>query len=109
MHVPIMIPPRPIQYADDTIIFTEAHPTMLRVLVQVLYIYGKMIGLKINGHEQLCAHSDTGPLVDTVRSIIGYMRAQLPITYLGLPLSAKRLTKMDFQPLVNSVRNRMES
>ena len=40
---------------------------------------------------------------------IGAKRAALPIRYLGLPLSAKKLRNIDFQQLLQSVQARMES
>lgn len=48
MHSLMLLSPRPIQYADDTIIVTKAHPVTLRVIVRILRIYENLAGLKIN-------------------------------------------------------------
>lgn len=110
MHSPMLIAPRPIQYADDTIIVTEAHPLTLRVIARILHIYECLAGLKINRRKSSFVPIAIPPhLLPAIRNIIGCTAVQLPITYLGLPLTCKRLRKVDFQPLINSIRSRMAS
>lgn len=41
MHSSIVVPPKPIQYTDDTIIFSEAHPTSLKILARILKYSGR--------------------------------------------------------------------
>lgn len=37
-----------IQFADDKVIISEAHPTSLRVISRILAVYAELSGLKIN-------------------------------------------------------------
>lgn len=39
--------PKTIQFADDTVIVTEAHPTSLRIISRVLKVYEELTWLKI--------------------------------------------------------------
>lgn len=108
MHSPMVVPPRPIQYADDTIIFSEAHPTSLKIIARILELYGKMTGLRINLQKShfvpiaLPQH-----LIEVVKRILSSQCAQLPIKYLGLPLAVRKLTKAEFQPLIEAVQKRL--
>lgn len=48
MHPPIHITPQPIQYADNTVIIAEAHPTTSNVIALILSNYEQTTGLRIN-------------------------------------------------------------
>lgn len=106
----MLIAPRPIQYADDTVIVTEAHLLTLRVIARILCIYENLAGLQINRRKSsFVPIAVPVHLTGTIQSILGCHPARLPITYLGIPLTCKRLNIADFQQMVNSVRSRMSS
>lgn len=48
-------------------------------------------------------------LIEVVQMILSSQSAQLPIKYLGLPLAVWKLTKADFQPLIEAVHHRLAS
>lgn len=107
MHSPMVVPPRPIQYAD-TIIFSEAHPTSLKIIARILELYGKMTGLRINlqkSHFVPIALPQN--LIEVVKRILSSQCAQLPIKYLGLPLAVRKPTKAEFQLLIEAVQKRL--
>lgn len=110
MHMPMVIPPQPIQYADDTIIFSEAHPTSLKIIARILQLFGQLSGLRINPNKSsfvpIAIPTD---LTQVVARILSAQSAQLPIKYLGLPLAVRKLTKADFQPLIEAVQHRLAS
>ncbi|XP_078174446.1 uncharacterized protein LOC144568092 [Carex rostrata] len=67
-----------------------------------------LAGLKINMRKSTFVPiAITKHLTSVIQDIIGCTPTKLPITYLGLPLTCKRLRKADFQPLLNSVRSKM--
>lgn len=106
----MVLQPRAIQYADDTIIFTEAHPVSLKIIAVILETYGKLSGLRIN-YQKSSFVLITIPLqlVQVVQRILSAQVATLPIRYLGLPLAVRKSTKADFQPLIESVHQKLES
>jgi hypothetical protein len=48
MAIPVVAYPRAIQFADDMVIVTEAHPQTLKVISLVLTLYENLSGLKVN-------------------------------------------------------------
>lgn len=110
MHQPMAIHPRPIQYADDTIIFTEAHPTSLKIIARIVKVYGKLTGLKVNRQKSnFIPIAVPHHLWGNIAQILRCSEAELPITYLGMPLSHRNPRKVDYQPLIQAVQARLAS
>lgn len=109
MHQHVRIATETIQFADDTVIISEVHPVTLKVIKHGLKAYARLSGLKINMCKS-CFVPITIPshLIGVVQKILGSPPSQLPITYLGLPLSIKKPNKIDYQPLLASIQNRLE-
>lgn len=108
MHRLMIIQPRPIQYVDDTVIFTEAHPTSLKIIARILKVYARLTGLKINNHKSNFIPIAIPPnLVTNIERILHCTKTEFPIRYLGLPLSHRKPRKVDFQPLLGAVQARL--
>lgn len=108
MHHPMILQPQAIQYADDTIIFVEPHPTTLKVLSLILKNYEQLTGLKINRNKSsFVPLGIPDHLTTTIQSLISCQPSELLMKYLGLPLTKRRPSMLQFQPLVNAVRKRL--
>lgn len=98
-----------IQFADDTVIISEAHSVTLKVIKQVVKVYARLLGLKINrGKSNFVSITIPNHLIGVVQTILSSPPSQLQITYLGLPLSIKKPNKINYQPLLVSIQNRLE-
>uniref|UniRef100_A0A2N9GCH1 Reverse transcriptase domain-containing protein n=1 Tax=Fagus sylvatica TaxID=28930 RepID=A0A2N9GCH1_FAGSY len=76
-------------FADDTLMFCDADPSMLGQLGCVLTWFEAFSGLKINlGKSEMVPVGDVPNLAD-LAAILGCHCASLPMKYLGLPLGAK--------------------
>lgn len=109
MPQPARLNPHTIQYADDTLIICEAHPTTIKIVGHVLEVYMELTGLKINKENTLFVPiAIPANLVSVVWAILSSPVAQLPIRYLGLPLTVKKPTKLDFQPMLAVVQAKIQ-
>jgi len=95
-------------YADHVIIFARPTQQEARAINRLLEIFGDASGLRTN----LVKCSITPIFADDttlteVQQILGCQIASFPIKYLGLPLSTKSLPKSGWQPLVESVANKL--
>ncbi|KAJ4792133.1 RNA-directed DNA polymerase (reverse transcriptase)-related family protein [Rhynchospora pubera] len=106
---PILIPPRALQYADDTIILMEANPRSLLVVSEILSNFAQLSGLRVNDAKCLFVPiSVSAPAINHISSILRCQAKELPITYLGLPLSIRRPKKIHFQPLISAFQRKLD-
>jgi hypothetical protein len=74
----------------------------------ILQLFGAASGLKVNFTKSSatllrCNVEDAAPVTQT----LGCPIVDLPITYLGIPLTIRRPTAAQLQPLVDKVANRL--
>uniref|UniRef100_A0A453STC3 Reverse transcriptase domain-containing protein n=1 Tax=Aegilops tauschii subsp. strangulata TaxID=200361 RepID=A0A453STC3_AEGTS len=88
-------------YADDVILF--CHPTQgdTMAVKGVLQLFGRASGLQVNFLKSLatliCCDADgVAPIIDA----LGCPIIDLPITYLGIPLTIKRPSAALLQPII---------
>jgi Reverse transcriptase (RNA-dependent DNA polymerase) len=93
-----------LQFADDAILFTPAHPQNLATIIDVLDKFADRSGLRMNRQK-----SGYVPIaiprqhITTITSLLSVNPLQLPITYLGLPLTHRKPTNALFQPLLTAL------
>lgn len=101
--------PKTIQFADDTVIISEANLVALHIITRVLKIYGELTSLKINKNKSLFVPVAITPqLTQVIQIILDSPETKMSIKYLGLPLSIKKPHIVYFQPMIQIVRQRME-
>ncbi|KAM0847321.1 hypothetical protein ACQ4PT_055094 [Festuca glaucescens] len=91
-------------YADDVALFIN--PTMQDVqgLCDILAGFGRATGLRTNwAKSSITPISCTGIDVNSLAHAIGIPITSFPCVYLGMPLSLKKLTKADWQALLDKV------
>jgi hypothetical protein len=91
-------------YADDLVLFCNAHTDDVNTVRAILGVFGQASGLHVNYSKSTatlirCNFEEAEPVVQR----LGYPIVDLPITYLGIPLSTKRLTAAQLQPMVDRV------
>lgn len=95
-------------FADDVIIFSQSTPLVARNLKAFLDNFYKFSGLSISWQKSTiffsnCEKSDMG----AISTILGVEAGQLPVKYLGMPLSSKRLSLSNCQPLLDKFKKRL--
>lgn len=109
MPQPVRLQPQMIQYADNTLIICEAHLATLKIISHVLQVYTDLSGLRINrGKSTFVPIAIPQNLIQVIQPIIGSPPTQLPIRYLGLPLTVKKPRKIDYQPMLLAMQHRIE-
>ncbi|KAJ4790934.1 RNA-directed DNA polymerase (reverse transcriptase)-related family protein [Rhynchospora pubera] len=106
---PIIIPPRTLQYADDTIILLEAYPRNLAIVKEILSNFAKITGLHINDDKCLfvpVAIPDAS--LPFFSRILNCAPKDMPVTYLGLPHSIRRLKKIHYKPLIDAFQRKLD-
>ncbi|KAL6580845.1 hypothetical protein OROMI_006768 [Orobanche minor] len=76
-----------LAYADDILIFTNVSTKNLHILKNCFSHFERVSGQKINGNKSpFILYKPTAQLVEWVKSILVFNKADLPINYLGVPL-----------------------
>lgn len=99
-----------LSFADDVLIFFDGSPYSLRGILQILEEFRVISGLKISRQksELLLDGGDTGRCKD-IANEFDIAQGALPLRYLGVPLSPKKMTRSDFQPLLDKIAARFNS
>lgn len=97
-----------LQYADDTILFSDHDEQHLKNLKGSLALFEQISGMRINFHksEFIPINLDQN---ETHRAahIIGCPVGAFPIKYLGVPLHYEKIKRVDIQPLVDKILKRI--
>ena len=95
-------------YADDAVIFLRPEKHEVRALSHLLNLFEQMTGLQTNVQKSSIAPICYDSLdLDDILADLPTTQVTFPIKYLGLPLSIRRLRKVDFQPLVDKAVARL--
>lgn len=98
-----------LQYADDTILFSDCNDNHLRNLKGILAWFEQISGMRINFHK-----SEFIPMnleeeeSHRTAHIFCCPVGNFPIKYLGIPLHHDKLRREDIQPLVDKILKRIE-
>jgi hypothetical protein len=95
-------------YADDVALFIRPDETELQVTKEILNVFGRASGLQTNFQKSsiIPIHCDEDCL-QPVRDTLQCNDADFPCTYLGLPLSNKKLRKSDLMPWIEKVADKL--
>jgi Reverse transcriptase (RNA-dependent DNA polymerase) len=96
-------------YADDTLFIIQPEEQQVRILKALLNIYGKISGLKVNLQKsRMLVTSVDHQFVQMLADIMECVPSNFPITYLGMPLSDRRLTKEHFKALIMAIQSKLQ-
>ncbi|KAJ8445791.1 hypothetical protein Cgig2_027872 [Carnegiea gigantea] len=98
-----------LMFADDLILFSKADPTTLKYLKEAPETFHMCAGLKANAHKSHivfggCSEELQAQCIDTT----GLQEGTFPLNYLGVPISASRLTKTECKPLIEKIMERVQ-
>ncbi|KAG7536572.1 Reverse transcriptase domain [Arabidopsis suecica] len=99
-----------LSFADDILVFTDGTPQSLHGTLAVFTNFAHMSGLNINISKSYIFAAGRGKLcLEQAVVNSGLEVCELPIRYLGLPLTTKAMTRVDYEPLIDKIRNRLAS
>jgi hypothetical protein len=97
-------------YADDAVIFIRPTKDDVNNLRDLLVNFGAVTGLQTNLQKMtVSVISCSGINIEEILTGFPIMRAHFLIKYLGLPLSTKRLRKVDFQPQIDKAASKLSA
>jgi len=104
---------RPIQhrislYADDVAIFLQPNAADINLSLQLLDLFGDASGLRTNVQKSNvlpihCAEEN----LDLIQNLLPCEMLDFPCKYLGLPLTIKKLTKQQVQPIIDKIADQL--
>jgi Reverse transcriptase (RNA-dependent DNA polymerase) len=98
-----------LQFADDTIVITPAHPKNLKLLIQTFQTFANVSGLHINLNKSgFLPIAIPDNLTTVITNILKCETLTTPIQYLRLPLTIKKNHQNLHLPLITSVQRRYE-
>ena len=90
-----------LMFANDVSIFSKAHPPTLQIIMHTLQVFQQYAGLKANHAKSHIVFGGCNThLQNTYLQITGFQEGHHPLTYLGVPITASKLCKMECRALV---------
>jgi len=90
-----------LMFADDLVIFCRAKPTSLKILIEVLKEFTSYSRLKANlAKSQLVFGGDCTQVQQDYLEITGFSEGHIPFRYLGMPITASKLSKLECRTIV---------
>jgi hypothetical protein len=95
-------------YADDVALFIKPTSAEIATAKATLQVFGEVSGLVVNLTKSQAIPIRCDDIdIATILQPVGLQVATLPCTYLGMPLSLRRLRKIDIQPLIDKIAARL--
>ncbi|KAL0289012.1 UNVERIFIED_CONTAM: hypothetical protein Sangu_2632000, partial [Sesamum angustifolium] len=93
---------------DDVLLFCKAHLPSIQVFKDTLREFASLSGLTVNpAKSQIILSKAVRQERQLIIESLGFQEGSLPVKYLGVPLTASRLTIADCSPLINKVDARL--
>jgi hypothetical protein len=95
-------------YADDVALFLCLEAADIQVTMDNLQLFGESSGLKTNQHKSNVLPIGCGtPKIQVVHEQLPCELAEFPCKHLGLPLSLKKISREQVQPIIDSITNQL--
>ncbi|KAI0516632.1 hypothetical protein KFK09_009309 [Dendrobium nobile] len=90
-------------HADDLLVFGNSSMHNAAILLNALSSFAEATGLYINNSKCSILFSFNSPLAEDINLLMGFLRANGSLTYLGLPISTKKLNSTFFLLLLSKL------
>lgn len=95
-------------FADDLLIFSDGSPASLQGIIAVLSEFQRLSGLAISPQKSCFFPAGLSPAeITELVAISGIPQGFLPMQYLGLPLSTKKLSLLNCEPLLQKIKSKI--
>ena len=97
-------------YADDVALFLRPESGDITTTMDILNLFGEASGLKTNLQKSTvipirCAELE----IATIQNLLPCPLSEFPCRYLGVPLSLRKLTKQQVQPIIDRIADQLPS
>jgi hypothetical protein len=97
-------------FADDLLLFSRGDLGSVTQLFEAFEQFSIVSGLKANQAKSSIYFGGVAPSVqEAILAKFNLVKGELPFKYLGVPLSSKKLTVIQWQPLVKKIISRIEN
>jgi len=98
-----------LMFADDLLLFCKADPATLQEIMNALHHFHEVTGLQVNmAKSQMVLGGCSENLKKKCTEISGFQDSHFPLKYLGVPLTASRLTKAECEELIARIRAKVQ-
>lgn len=95
-------------YANDLMLFTNASVQVAGNIKQFLHHFWLFTGLQVNNEKSsIFVATYDNDTASGIVTVLGFTLRDLPLKYLGIPLSARKINLADCQPLLDKVRQKL--
>ncbi|KAH0737756.1 hypothetical protein KY290_036461 [Solanum tuberosum] len=96
-------------FADDVLMFCKGKFQSILLMLRALKSFSKVLGLETNvTKSNIYGAKMTRQCVNDICELTGYQKGALPFKYLGVPISARKISKVDCEILVNKLTTRVQ-
>ncbi|XP_028549533.1 uncharacterized protein LOC110108341 [Dendrobium catenatum] len=92
-----------LMYADDLLVLGESSRENATHMNNCLQLFASLSGLQINTNKSAIIFSHHDSENQNICQELGILNVNLHLTYLGIPISPKRLKVSHFQPLLSKI------
>ncbi|RVW26859.1 Transposon TX1 uncharacterized 149 kDa protein [Vitis vinifera] len=98
-----------LQFADDTIFFSNSCAEELKTLKSLLLVFGQIFGLKVNlDKRNLFGINLDQNYLSRLALLLDYKASDWPILYLGLPLGGNPIACRFWDPVIERISRRLD-
>ena len=94
-------------FADDVLLFSKEDVQSAVCIREILSDFADMSGLQANISKSSIFFSAECQYKSTILEMLGFQEGCFPITYLGMPLSSKRISYSACKPLLDRISRRV--
>ncbi|GLT98279.1 hypothetical protein SLE2022_157910 [Rubroshorea leprosula] len=99
-----------LQFADDTVLLSEASVSSIRAIKFIMRWFEIMLGLKINFSKSILYGVNVdNQWIDMAAQILNCKHGSLPFTYLGLPVGGNPHRISFWKPMIEKFRSKLAS
>lgn len=99
-----------LSFADDVLVFFDGSEESLRGILGIMEDFKNISGLYMNRQKtELLIDGGSNIRCRELAERVGITQGSLPVKYLGVPLSSRKMKRTDFQPLLDKVSTRFRS
>ncbi|XP_019087289.1 PREDICTED: uncharacterized protein LOC109127219 [Camelina sativa] len=96
-----------LSFADDVLIFFDGQECSLQCILEILEDFKTKSGLGINRTKTaLFLEGGNFQRTQEMADRVGITQGALPVRYLGVTLTSKKMTRQDYRPLINRIMGR---
>jgi hypothetical protein len=95
-------------YADDAVLFLRPEAADIQIAMDILQLFGEASGLQTNLQKSNVLPIRCGD--DEIRVLQQHLPCEItdfPCKYMGLPLSLKKLSRDNIQPIIDSIADQL--